>query len=215
MRSRISAGVLPDACQPSPSVTTRRNAPALSPPTQMDRLGGEADVVEAIELAVEARAIRGPELLEDAQHLVGLAPAGVERRAEDLDLLLPPADADAADETPIRERVDRGQHLGHQDGMAMAENEHRGAEPRFGRAHRGRGEQGDRLQVCLLGRMGKPAARVARGREGKDDVIAHPERRHPEPLGLAGKRRNRVAGGDGALHRKLAADVHGRSLQRV
>src|SRR5262245_19026556 len=44
----------------------------------LHRLGREADVGEAVELAVEAWVIRGPQLLEDAEHLVGAAAAVAE-----------------------------------------------------------------------------------------------------------------------------------------
>src|SRR5207245_9960066 len=53
----------------------RARAVAADPDRRMrllHRLRGKADVVEAVELAVEGRAIRGPELLEDPEHLVGL-----------------------------------------------------------------------------------------------------------------------------------------------
>src|SRR5207247_1256998 len=40
----------------------------------LDRLGGEADVVESIELACEAWVVGRPQLLEDAEDLVGLPP---------------------------------------------------------------------------------------------------------------------------------------------
>jgi hypothetical protein len=79
----------------------------------LDRLGRQTDPAEADKLAVELRGVLGPECLERPQGLVGVAAARVERRAEDLDLFLPLADADVAEEPAVRRRVDAGEHLGH------------------------------------------------------------------------------------------------------
>src|SRR5262249_5401080 len=66
--------------------------------------------------------------------------------------------------------------------------------------------------VGLVGRVRKATAGVAGGRRsGKDDVIAHPERRHPMSLRLAGERHERLARGDRPLGRKMTADLHGAS----
>ena len=99
----------------------------------LHRLGREADLAHVVELALEARIVLGPERLEDREHLVGLPAARVERRAQQLQLFLPPAHAHADDQAPLGQRVDRGEHLGHDDRMAMAEHEHGGAQARAGR----------------------------------------------------------------------------------
>src|SRR2546428_5729 len=124
----------------------------------LDRLGGEADVVESIELAREAWVVGRPQLLEDAEDLVGLPPASVERRVEDRELLLPPSDAHTADEPPVGQRVDRRQHLRHHDRVAVAEDEDRRADtwPR-GRDRSGR-KDCDRLEVGRVGREGEASA---------------------------------------------------------
>src|SRR5437899_3016240 len=126
----------------------------------LDRLGGEADVVESIELAREAWVVGRPQLLEDAEDLVGLPPASVERRVEDRELLLPPSDAHTADEPPVGQRVDRRQHLRHHDRVAVAEDEDRRADtwPR-GRDRGGR-KDCDRLEV---GRVGREGGSIRRG----------------------------------------------------
>jgi len=61
-------------------------------------LGREPEIPEVEELTVERGIVHRPERLERANRLVGLAATRVERGAENLQLLLPPADADAADE---------------------------------------------------------------------------------------------------------------------
>jgi len=178
----------------------------------LHRLGREAQVTEAVELALEARVVRRPQLLEDAQHLVGLTAAGVERRTQRLQLLLPPADAHAADQAPARQRIDRRQHLGHHDGMTVSEDEHRRPQTSVVGAHRCRGEHGHRLEVRLVGRMRKPAARIAGRAVRDDDVVADPERRHPTPLGLAREGREGLARGH---HGELTADVHVSFLRQI
>src|SRR2546425_1234735 len=77
----------------------------------LDGLRREAEVTEPEELALEARRVRRPQLLEDAQGLVGLATPGMERRAQDLELLLPPPHAEPTDETALRQRVEGPSHL--------------------------------------------------------------------------------------------------------
>src|SRR5262249_61812436 len=87
----------------------RAGAVATDPDRRMrllHGLGREADVGEAEELATERRIVLRPQGLEGAQDLVGLAATRVKGRAKDLELLLPPADAHAADEVPVRQRVD-------------------------------------------------------------------------------------------------------------
>src|SRR5262249_13122285 len=56
----------------------------------LQRLRREAHVAKAEEFAFERRVVLGPQRLEHAQRLVGLAPALVKPRAEDLQLLLSP-----------------------------------------------------------------------------------------------------------------------------
>src|SRR5881628_2958057 len=175
----------------------------------LDRLGGEADVVESIELTCEAWVVGRPQLLEDAEDLVGLPPASVERRVEDRELLLPPSDAHTADEPPVGQRVDRRQHLRHHDRVAVAEDEDRRADacPR-GRDRSGR-KDCDRLEVGRVGREGKASAGVpAGGRSREDHVVAHPERSDLAVLRLSAEGEQRLARRDGALRRQMATDVH-------
>src|SRR2546426_7250422 len=155
----------------------------------LDGLRREAEVTEPEELALEARRVRRPQLLEDAQGLVGLATPGMEGRAQDLELLLPPPHAEPTDETALRQRVDARQHLGHEHGLAMAQDEHRRAEPRARRADGGGRESGHGLEVRALRRVREASpAPVAGAHRGNDHVIAHPERGNVVPLGLARER---------------------------
>src|SRR5437867_9478508 len=170
----------------------------------LDRLGGEADVVESIELACEAWVVGRPQLLEDAEDLVGLPPASVERRVEDRELLLPPSDAHTADEPPVGQRVDRRQHLRHHDRVTVAEDEDRRADawPR-GRDRGGR-KDCDRLEVGRVGREGEASAGVpAGGRSREDHVVAHPERSDLAVLRLSAEGEQRLARRDGALRRQM------------
>jgi hypothetical protein len=178
-------------------------------PRLLHGLGREADIAEAEELALERWVGVRPQRREDLEDLVGLAAAPVERHTQDLQLLLPPAHAHAADQPAIGERVDGGEHLGHHHRVAVPEDEHRGAQPRARRTDGGGGQGHDRLQIRLVRRMRKAPARVAAGcRSRKDDVIAHPQRGDAAPVRLARERRQRLAGGERPLGGKVAPDVH-------
>src|SRR3989449_1686587 len=198
----------------------RGRARAPDPDRRMGFLDGlrrEAEVTESEELALEARSVRRPQLLEGAQGLVGLATASVERRAQDLELFLPPPHTESTDETAFRQRVDARQHLGHEHGLAMAQDEHRRAEPGPRRANGRGGEGGHGLEVRPLRRVRKtPSAPVAGAHPGDDDVVAHPERGDVAPLGLARERDQRVAHGLGRLgRREMTADLHYQFLARL
>ena len=193
--------------------TERGRARAADPDRRMRLLHGprrEADVAKAEGLALEAGRVRRPQLLEHAQGLVAPPAAGVEGCSEDLELLFPPPHPDSADEPSVRQGVDARQHLGHEHGVAVAENEYRRAEPRPPGAHGRGGERGHRLEVRPLRRMRKaPAAPVAGAHLRDDDVIAHPERGDVQPLSLARERHQRVANGLGRLGcREMTADFH-------
>src|SRR5207249_5607675 len=90
----VQAGALPIAAKRG-----RRDAP--DPDRRMrllQRLGLRTGAGDAVELALDAGLTLGPHGLEHAQGLVGGAAAPREVHAEDLELLAPPADADADDE---------------------------------------------------------------------------------------------------------------------
>ena len=205
------------ACQPSPSVdhALERARAVAADPDRRQRLGlgREAEILNLVELALEARIVLGPQGLEDPQHLVGLAAARMERRAQHLQLFLPPAHPHPDDQAPLRQRVDGGEHLGHDDRVAMAEHEDGGAQPCAAGAHGG-GRQGDhRLQVGLVGRVREAAPGVAPGgRSRENHVIADPQRRHLALLRLPGERLDRLAGGERSLRGQMAADFHGLPL---
>src|SRR5712692_340157 len=107
LRRRLRRRVPAVAQRDHPSEGTR--TVAADPDRRMGLLHGlgrEADVVEAEELTFEGGVLRRPKLLEHAQDLVGLAAPRVEGSAQDLELLLPPTDADATDQASAREGID-------------------------------------------------------------------------------------------------------------
>ena len=206
-----------------PAVTERDDAAkrgrrdAADPDRRMrllQRLGLRAGAGDAVELALDARLTLGPHGLEHAQGLVGGAAAPREVDAEDLQLLAPPADADADDEPAARQHIDGREHLRHRHGMPVAEDEYRAADARLRRHHRQRAEHGHRLEVGHLRRDRKaaPAARIVGIRRRRNhDVIADPERGEVARLGLAREREQRVAthaGRDGGGN--VNADLHTR-----
>ena len=83
------------------------------------RLGRHAERLEVEELAAVGHALVAPASLHDADRLVAPgAPARV-RYAEELDLLLHPADTGAEHDAARRQVIERREHLGGEDGMAM------------------------------------------------------------------------------------------------
>ena len=213
--SRNSAGVLEVACQPSPSVTTRRKAPGLSPPTQIGGCGFCTGLGAKPMSRKRKNSPSNEGLSSDHSALktFRISSAWRPRRWNGTPRISSSSfhqpTPDAADEPAVGERVDGGEHLGHDDRVAVTEDEHRGAQPRARRAHGGGGQDDDRLQVRLVGRMRKAPARIAAGRRAReDDVVAHPQRGDAAPIGLAGEGGDRLAGGERPLVREMAADVH-------
>ena len=138
-----------------------------------------------------------------------MTPATVKRRAEDGQLLLPPAHAHAHDEPALRERVDRREHLRHHHRVAVPQDEDGGAEPRALGGDRRRGQHGDGLEVRRVRLEGEAATGIpAAGCPGKDHVVADPQGRHLPLLGLARERDHRVARGQRSLVRQMAPDLH-------
>src|SRR6266545_3736651 len=88
----------------------------------LDRLRHERRVVELVVLALEGRALLGPEHVQDlAGFIQTLEPLAhrIERQAVGLVLVLLPAGANAADEPATRDDVYVGRHLGQHRGMAV------------------------------------------------------------------------------------------------
>src|SRR5688572_9407894 len=74
----------------------------------LHRLRGKTDIAEAIKFSVELRVLRGPQLLEHAQHLIALATAGVERNPQGRKFFGPPANPKATDEPAVGEGINGG-----------------------------------------------------------------------------------------------------------
>src|SRR5882724_1580990 len=119
------------ACQPSPSSATRRSARGVWPPIQTGMVP-----------------------------CAGFGSAPLVGHAEELDLLLYPADAGAEDDATRRQVVERRQHLGGEDRMAVGQDEHGRAEP-DALGHAGdEPERDQRLQEGGGRRQRKVAGRV-------------------------------------------------------
>src|SRR5207247_2443779 len=116
-------------------------------------LGGKTDIAEAIKLAVELWVLRGPQLLEHAQHLIALAAASVERNPQGCEFFGPPANAKATNQPAVGQGINGGQHLGHDNGMPMPQDEDGGANASAFRTHRGGSQDSDGLQIRRLWRM--------------------------------------------------------------
>src|SRR6266566_685345 len=87
-----------------------------------------AEPLELHELAAVAHALVAPAGLHDPDRLVAPGAAPLVGHAEELDLLLHPADTRAQDDAAGRQVIERREHLGGEDGMTVGENEHGRAE---------------------------------------------------------------------------------------
>src|SRR5262245_47673688 len=88
-----------------------------------------AEPLEPHELTAVAHALVAPAGFHDPDRLVAPGAALVVRHAEELDLLLHPANPGAEDDAAGRQMIERRQHLGGEHRMAMRQDEHRRAEP--------------------------------------------------------------------------------------
>src|SRR5262249_47747630 len=137
----------------------------------------EEDVGEAVETAFEARPLAAPELAHGGDLLAEQAAALVEGRPEPAELLLRPAGPEPEDQPPAGEDVDPRRLLRHEAGVALRQDDDRGAEPdALGAA----GEVGERDE-----RLDQPAVGLGLGL-GDDDVVRAPERLVTERLRLPG-----------------------------
>src|SRR6266540_1751758 len=127
--------------------------------------------------------------------LVGARAAILERRADRLGFLAQPADADAEQEAPVRERVDRRALLRADHGAALREDQHAGAQPEpLGDAGQERKERERVGEIVVLDREAafgvvRVARRVLRG---DHRVLEGPDRLEAGLLGRLGVRRDRV-----------------------
>ena len=174
-----------------------------------------AERLEAHELAPVAHALVAPARLHDADRLVTPGPAPRVGHAEELDLLLHPADAGAQDDAARRQVVERRQHLRGEDRMAMGQNQHGRAEPdALGHARdesqrdQGLQEAGGRGQRKVAGRV---IGIARRDRVRNDDMVAGPERVVAESLHTPRELPQHVARGGGAVDGQVTTDLHDQS----
>jgi hypothetical protein len=163
------------------SAAQRRAAVAADPERWMGLLQGlglEEQVVELRVAAPERRRPLRPQLDHRAQVLVGHRAALGEGHAEHPALGLDPAGAHAEDHAPAAQRVERRDHLGGDDRLAVRHDQHRRSELH---AMGGAGQHAERHQ-----RVEDRLAEVDDVGAGDDDVIAHPHRVIAEGLGAHG-----------------------------
>src|SRR5437870_2837651 len=93
--------------------------------------------------------------------------------------------------------------------MAVSKDKDRAAQPDPLGGDRGRGQDGDRLEVGRVGLERELSARIAAGRRPwKDHVIAYPERSDVARLSRPAEFQQRRARGKRTLGRKVTANLH-------
>ena len=145
--------------QPLPYLAARRIAcrrVARDPDGRpaVGRARQHAGRVEAVEPAVVAGDRLAPQRLQDLDRFVGHRGAAGEVGAQQGELRRPPADPHAEDEAPPREQVEGRGLLGHQDGVALRQDQDGGAELR-------RGTRCTRVARVTSGSMTCPPSRYA------------------------------------------------------
>jgi len=164
---------------------------AADPDGRVRTLGGtrrERRAREACVLPLVLGHVGGEGRLDRADVVVAQLAALPERQTQVRELRLVPAHADAENETPARGLVDGGRRLGRDEGAAVGEHDHAGAEVDAAGAA---GEEGEERE-----RIGPVAAVVlGRGRLGQD-VVGHEHAVDPQ---LLRARRQRLRLGHGEL----------------
>ncbi len=146
------------------------------------RLGPAPDRVEVHELAVVLGLVLRPDLLHRLDPLAHELEAAARVGAVVAHLLAVPAGADAEQEAPAREPVERGDLLGGHDRIALDHQADAGAQlDALGRGRRER-QRHERVQrVAVLGRQ-HVAARVGRLAADRDVRVLGDEQRVERPL---------------------------------
>jgi hypothetical protein len=150
-------------------------------------------VIRAVELAGQADALGVEQAADDREGLREARDAAVIRDAEGVELAPVPAGAEAEDEAPAADLVDRRRHLGDQPRRVKAGA---GDQRPDRHARRGRGQRGHQRP-----RLPRPAVLI-------EQVVADPDRVEPDLLG--GARHVQVLGPahDALDLRELDADAH-------
>src|SRR5207253_2198561 len=97
----------------------------------LDRMRMRSDRLELIETALEAGDVLCPDSLEDVQLLVANAATvlvHLRRKSQRFELLAHPANADSEVDAAARQIVKRSDHLGGEQGMAVRQDQHGGAQ---------------------------------------------------------------------------------------
>ena len=180
-------------------------------PPCASRLRVELEPGEVEELAVEVDQVLGPQVPQQLEVLRRPRAAALERRVEDLELLLHPAGADAQIVRPPLSTSRVASAFAVLTGWCQPGDEHRGADvdPLGGRG--GPGQRQDRVEVRRL-RGPEELAVLAVGVlrldvDGQGDVVGHPDRVEPQLLRLLGERRDRLRTGVGAGARAVAVQT--------
>ena len=199
----------------------RGRSRAADPERDRPGRGGAADpTVDVVELAVVSDLLAAPERAHQRQLLVDARAAPLERGGQHLELLAAPADADAEDEAPPGEHIERGDDLRVEDGIAHRQDHHRRADLDALGDRGDVGEQRQRLEQLgvALEAVGQAAARGVgiAGRELAriDDVVADPERGVARLLGGRREGGEVLACGVGAGLREHEPDLHASTSPR-
>ncbi len=144
------------------------------------------------------------------------AALGEGRGVQGFELLAEPTDARPEDDASPRHRIERGEHLGRHDRVAVRDDEHARADPDARCRARQEAHQRQRLHVPLAPVASRPAGdrvgilRVVR--EGNDDVIGHEDRCVAQRVRLFGELHEHVGLGERSTTRQCEAEAHGRIL---
>ena len=145
----------------------------------LHRLGQKTHAADVVMRPVEFGVVGSPQLLENADIFVGdLAPLRVGVQPHSLELLLHPAHAGPQDEAPAGKNVQRRQYFGGEDGIAVGQYQHMGAQPHAGSAGGQKVERRQRFKVGVfllerryaVGGVGIERIHLV----GNDDVVADP-----------------------------------------
>ena len=156
------------------------------------------------DVAVVFRLRLGPDLLHRLDLLAHLLHAGGENRVVVFDLLLVPATADAEEEAPARDLIDRGDELGGLDRVALDHEADAGRdlEPLCGAGRGGQRHKRVHHVVIALRQLGI-GARPPRHRDMR--VLGRPDRVEPALL----ERYPQLGRGDRVIGEKdRSADIH-------
>jgi hypothetical protein len=149
---------------------------------------------------------------------VGHATAHARVGADGGELLAQPADADAEDDAPARQRIERRDQLRRDDRVAVRQHVHADAEPHARRRRRQIRERHERLvelHQAVEHRRRRRRARIervdARRLDRHHQMIGDPHRVEPQRLGVLGEADEILAARQRPVVGKSDADAHSAS----